>query len=185
MNDVFNKQLENITKEKKRLCDDNAILARKCAKLALEAECNREALKKNVENAKMADHAELLAARLEEQLDVNEKLRVRVINATLDIEEIQKTIENDMKYLAQIKPALLMHVEAFVKLLDEYKKNETNAEKETRLMDMLIDKRKVFIGRIEQISDKLADNLKSYHNLNTGIVHYLNKGLAITENARA
>ena len=133
----------------------------------------------------MADHAELLAARLEEQLDVNEKLRVRVINATLDIEETQKTIENDMKYLAQIKPALIMHVEAFVKLLDEYKKNETNAEKETRLMDMLIDKRKVFIGRIEQISDKLADNLEIYHSLNAGVVHYLNKGLAITENARA
>ena len=53
MNDVFNKQLEDITKEKKRLCDDNAMLARKCAKLALEAECNREALKKNAENAKM------------------------------------------------------------------------------------------------------------------------------------
>ena len=77
-----------------------------------------------------------------------------------------------------------MHVESFVELLDEYKKNELNGEKEAYIMDTLIDKRIMFIKRIEQISQKLKDNLSSYHNLNTEIVHYLNKGLKIAANVR-
>ena len=77
-----------------------------------------------------------------------------------------------------------MHVESFVELLDDYKKNELNGEKEVDIMDTLIDKRIMFIKRIEQISQKLKDNLSSYHNLNTEIVHYLNKGLRIASNVR-
>ena len=180
----LNTNFDNIFDDKKRLLEDNATLARKCAKLALEAEWNRDIIEKSVENAKKAEQAELLAFKLEEQFDVNDRLKVRMTNATLDIEEIQKAIEKDMDYLIQIKPALTMHVESFVELLDEYKRKELSGGKEEDIMDTLIDKRITFIKRIEQISQKLKDNLSSYHNLNTEIVHYLNKGLRIAANVR-
>ena len=87
MEETNNKELDLYKAANKRLTDDNALLARKCARLALDAELNKAIVDEASNNMKMANHAEALAIKLEHQITINERIKNKITNVILDAEE--------------------------------------------------------------------------------------------------
>ena len=176
MEELKDKDFTHFKEEKKRLIEDNAFLARKCTRLSLEAELNKEAIEKAKNTICMTNLAEALAVKLEHQITVNERIKNKIVNAILDIEDFQAIIEKDTLFIDRSSHALISKVETYSRL--ETIEKQINTDTGMNCAHKSDKRRLDLTDHIKELNDDVTHNNGYYLDFIKGVANKLNNELS-------